>query len=115
MYKTIKAAEMLETANRGDTIYMVIPIVGSTTVDELNKAEAFVRVEPEGVRVVTAVSQAMPETPEKPKALQKKIDVGKLRALYRAGWEPKKIADELACSVVTVRNYMRKIDEDDEY
>lgn len=114
MYKTINAIEMLETLSRGDKIYMVIPVEEQTTVGELNMAEAFVRVEPEGVRVETVISKATPETPEAPKAIQKKIDIGKLRALYRAGWEPKKIADELGCSVVSVRNYIKKIDEENE-
>lgn len=122
MYKTIKPAEILTTANSGETVYMVVPISGSTTVDELNRAEAFVRIEPEGAKVERVVSQVVPETPETPKGMPKelqkapikKIDTGKLKALYRAGWEPKKIADELGCSLSTVYVYTKRIDNGEE-
>lgn len=114
MYKTINAADILAIANRGETIYMVIPVEGSTTVDELNKAEAFVRVEPEGAKVENTVIQLKPETPEQPTFPRKKVDTGKLKALYRAGWTPARIADELGCTAQTVRDYMKKLDNGEE-
>lgn len=36
------------------------------------------------------------------------VDAGKLIALYKAGWHPEKIADELGCHVTTVYNYLRQ-------
>ena len=39
---------------------------------------------------------------------KKKVDVGKLLALHKAGWKADKIADELRISVATVYNHLSK-------
>lgn len=38
---------------------------------------------------------------------KKKIDIGKMKALRKAGWSYKKIADEMGISDKTVSNYLR--------
>lgn len=40
------------------------------------------------------------------KEQQKKIDAGKIRALAKAGWTQKAIADEMGCSLPTIRKYI---------
>lgn len=45
----------------------------------------------------------------KPKAKKKKeVDVGKIRALNKAGWSMTKIADEMRCSISTVSRYCQE-------
>lgn len=52
-----------------------------------------------------------PAAVEKPKAsAKKKIDTGKLQALYEAGWPVPKIADELGCSDKAVYYHLNKLD-----
>lgn len=43
-------------------------------------------------------------------AKRKKVDVGKLLALRKAGWTMKEIAEELHVSEATVCNYLKKTD-----
>ena len=55
---------------------------------------------------------------EKPEAKAKtkpaeKVDVGKIGALYMAGWSAKEIADELQCSEGTVYYHLKRIKEND--
>lgn len=51
--------------------------------------------------------------PEKKKAKtgpkRKPIDVGKIGALWKAGWSVAKIADEMRVSEQTIRNYLKKM------
>lgn len=114
MYKVINTFEMFEEVLREGRSYMLVEVTPSTTIEQITAAHAFItevkdEVKEEGT-IEKAVDKAVPETPEKPKPAPR-IDVGKLGALYRAGWEPKKIADELGCSTQTVRNYIAKIDK----
>ena len=44
----------------------------------------------------------------KTKRYNTKFDVGKMRALLKAGWSVPKIADEMGVSAPTVRKYMRE-------
>lgn len=41
----------------------------------------------------------------------KRVDTGKLLALYKAGWSRKKIAEELKVAPSTVCAYLKKIEE----
>lgn len=41
----------------------------------------------------------------------KRVDTGKLLALYKAGWSQKKIAEELKVAPSTVCAYLKKIEE----
>lgn len=48
---------------------------------------------------------------KKPRANAKKVDVGKILALHKAGWTGKAIADELKVSEATVSTYLKKLQE----
>lgn len=74
--------------------------------------------EPESVMMETQ-PESDPPSEEKPLLREKevtktkpgakpKFDVGKLRALRKAGWAVKKIADEMKCSEATIYNHMKK-------
>lgn len=49
------------------------------------------------------------DTEDKPRKRRVRIDLGKLKSLRDAGWEPKDIAEELHCSIQSVRNYWNKV------
>lgn len=55
------------------------------------------------------------EEPKKVKAPAKtskrKVDDGKILALYKAGWSCPKIADEMGCSVPTVIDHLKNMGE----
>lgn len=53
----------------------------------------------------------VPETPEKPRPVQKpkkKVDWAKAKALRNAGWSYDKIGEELGVSGVTVSAHLKK-------
>ena len=52
----------------------------------------------------------VPEKEEKPKksGKNKPVDVGKMKALRKAGWSMTKIADEMRCSISTVSKHLRE-------
>ena len=73
--------------------------------DCMRAIAAFIEQKPE------VVSLDPPAAAEKPKAsAKKKIDTGKLQALYEAGWPVPKIADELGCSDKAVYYHLNKLD-----
>ena len=49
------------------------------------------------------------DTEDKPRKRRVRIDLGKLKSLRDAGWKPKDVAEELHCSIQSVRNYWNKI------
>lgn len=49
---------------------------------------------------------------KKPRTAAKKVDVGKIVALHKAGWTGKAIADELKVSEATVSTYLKKLQGD---
>lgn len=49
------------------------------------------------------------DTEDKPRKRRVRIDLGKLKSLRDAGWKPKDIAEELHCSIQSVRNYWNKV------
>lgn len=46
-------------------------------------------------------------------AKRKKIDVGKLKALRKAGWSMKNIAVEFGVAESTIYNYLKKLEEEE--
>ena len=48
------------------------------------------------------------QTKKPPGGAKQTFDTGKLRALRRAGWTVKKIAEEMNCSEATIYNHMKK-------
>ena len=49
------------------------------------------------------------DTEDQSRKRRVRIDLGKLKSLRDAGWKPKDIAEELHCSVQSVRNYWNKV------
>lgn len=49
------------------------------------------------------------DTEDKPRKRRVRIDLGKLKSLRDAGWKQKDVAEELHCSVQSVRNYWNKV------
>lgn len=120
--KQIGLAECMNMIYEGGNAYMMIPIDNATTVEMLNKAEAYCilvdepkledykPIEPEGPEEEPEeVPEPEPE-PEKPEPKKQKIEIdhGKICALYKAGWNCTKIADELRCNAQTVINHLVK-------
>jgi len=92
-------------AGDGRQAYMIIPVTGLTTIEELRIAQGFLiedGADPE--------EPPEPEPEEKPKRkppARKTVDAGKICALYKAGWSVKNIADEISCSEATVINKLK--------
>lgn len=109
-FKDLSRAEAIEMLLNDEEVYALRKIDKYTYISDLKDYVAFGVVQDNAVadkEIEQAVDRTVPETPEKPKT---RIDAGKLGALYRAGWEPKKIAEDLGCSTQTVRNYIAKLD-----
>ena len=49
------------------------------------------------------------DTEDKPRKRRIRIDLGKLKSLRDAGWKQKDVAEELHCSIQSVRNYWNKV------
>ena len=49
------------------------------------------------------------DTEDKPRRRRVRIDLGKLKSLRDTGWKPKDVAEELHCSIQSVRNYWNKV------
>lgn len=49
------------------------------------------------------------DTEDKPRKRRVRIDLGKLKSLRDAGWKQKDVAEELHCSIQSVRNYWNKV------
>lgn len=56
-----------------------------------------------------SANEPEPDEPEKPVA-RKVIDMGKVKALRKAGWSAKKIADEMGVCTSTIYNYLTKME-----
>ena len=60
------------------------------------------------VRCAHEITEEVDKT-EKDKA--RRIDTGKIGALRRAGWSLKAISEEMGCSIQTVCNHLKKLEE----
>ena len=49
------------------------------------------------------------DTEDKPRKRRVRIDLGKLKSLRDAGWKQKDVAEELHCSIQSIRNYWNKV------
>lgn len=52
------------------------------------------------------------ESEDKGKPIRKNIDVGKVKALWRAGWPASKIADEMGTSVPAISYHIKKFESE---
>ena len=106
------------------SVMMARPITDKTTVGEMQEAAAFFMLESESQEKLEEKTEPEPEkTPEpKPKKAapkkknagntnaKKKIDDGKIRALYEGGWIVSAIADEMKLAPQTVVNHLTKME-----
>lgn len=96
--KTINLKEAIEAAAIAETVYRLVRIYPDTTIQELQDADGF------------AVITTEEEKEEKPKGLAKRIDHGRIVALYTA--DPPRsvawIANDMKISVQTVINHLKK-------
>lgn len=106
-YESINAQTALERLDSGE-VYYLIKMSENDTLGVLRSACA------EG-RVVTSYAEWQPKpTTEpvagKPKATPERkasaIDHGRIVALFKAGWSVPKIADDVGCSLPTVRAHL---------
>lgn len=51
------------------------------------------------------------EAEQKRAPKQPQVDVGKIRSLAKAGWTTKQIAEDVKCSLPTVRKYMEETND----
>lgn len=59
--------------------------------------------------VAAAVQGVKEELKEAPAEKKRKLDLGKVEALRRAGWSQAKIADEMGVSIPTISKALKKI------
>ena len=95
--RRVSLDEVLQ-AGDGRQAYMIIPVTGLTTIEELRIAKGFLiddSADPED-------TEEPEEKPKRKPPARKTVDAGKICALYKAGWSVKAIADEIKCSEATV-------------
>lgn len=129
--KQIAIDEALELHKRGLMVGVLQPVVPEPknlddyeflTLKKILDGCEFFRIVPEEEKRETepkAVEEKPAETvmetkekpePPKPEATNKKqIDVGRIKALYKAGWTGKRIAEDMHIAESTVCGYLKKI------
>lgn len=100
--RRVSLDEVLQ-AGDGRQAYMIIPVTGLTTIEELRIAQGFL-IEGDEDTEDTAEPEERPK--RKPPA-RKTVDAGKICALYKAGWSVKAIVDEIKCSEATAVNKLK--------
>lgn len=93
--ETDLAGALQRIADGSGQVCMLMPIGMKTTVEELIKAKSY-----------AVITQQSAENKENPKPEKKKVDHGRIMALYKAGWTIKNIADDVGCSVQTVYTHI---------
>ena len=58
---------------------------------------------------LTSKGDCIIDTEDKSHKRRVRIDLGKLKSLKDAGWKQKDVAEELHCSIQSVRNYWNKV------
>lgn len=115
--RQIKARQALELAGKGEEILVMAPRGAGTEV-WTDYAPAMLGTMLEGClffRQESAPAEEasdMPDTAPKGKAGKTiELDAGKLKALRKAGWSHRKIADEMGVSEGTVCNRLKQTEE----
>ena len=109
--KSISAKEAMELVSEGKEVY-VLDFETKEIAPLTDMLEAF-----PGAFIVEQAGTAEPEVPkpdkpkEKPPA-RKNIDTGKIKALYRAGWSQKAIADEMGVSPTTIHYHIKNMNSE---
>lgn len=104
----MKIEDAMKAIRQGKEVWIITRslIDEHTALSEFLNADDYEVVEPE----TEEPEEPAPTTAEEPK--KKKfpapVDHGKIIALYKAGWAPLAIADEMRCSLQTVTNHIKK-------
>lgn len=113
--KRITRDQAIDTVVRGGVdVYMITLITSKTTLEEISTADGYFSLEekeepeedPKKDPKTDPEVKTVKVKEEKPRRNAKKIDHGKILALYKAGWSVAEIADEIGCSMQTVYNYL---------
>ena len=122
--KQIAIDEALELHKRGLMVGVLQPVVPEPknlddyeflTLKKILEGCEFFRIVLEEEKRETEPAETGTETkeklePPKPEATNKKqIDVGRIKALYKAGWTGKRIAEDMHIAESTVCGYLKKI------
>lgn len=96
----------------GCEFFRIVPEEEKRETEPAKKEPAEV-TEPKAVKekpTETAAETKDKPEPPKPEATNKKqIDVGRIKALYKAGWTEKRIAEDMHIAESTVCGYLKKI------
>ena len=126
--KQIAIDEALELHKRGLMVGVLQPVVPEPknlddyeflTLKKILAGCEFFRIvleeekretEPKAVEEKAVMETKDKPEPPKPEATNKKqIDVGRIKALYKAGWTGKRIAEDMHIAESTVCGYLKKI------
>lgn len=102
--ETIGQKDALQVLAAGGKVYALYPVNEDSRIKDLFAVEHFAIIDNEKkAETKTKKKDSEPSAARKPKC-----DVGKMIALYNAGWPVAKIADELRVSEPTIRTYLKK-------
>lgn len=112
--KQLTIAGAVEAMLQHRAVYGVVSLEpGNVFVSDLEEYEMFFEyeeVEPEPEKPVSAIVEKEAKKAGRPKKVGKdskdRIDDGKIRALFEAGWNLSSIALEAGCSAQTVRSHL---------
>lgn len=121
--KVIPLREAVEACVEDEPVYMIVKMDTDLSVMDLFGATAYAIDVDESrdeqfQKILDSVDERKPmpsksvkkkpKTSDCTKPIVKKLDHGKICALFKAGWPPVKIADEMDCSPSTVTYHLQK-------
>ena len=121
--KVIPLREAVEACVEDEPVYMIVKMETDLSVMDLHGATAYAidvdeSKDEQFQKILDSVDERKPmpsksvkkksKTSDGTKPAGKKLDHGKICALFKAGWPPVKIADEMGCSPSTVTYHLQK-------
>ena len=123
----VSLRDAIDAAVEEETVYMLIQLTPDLTVMDLYGADGYVVMREEDPQdleekfreILDSVDEQKP-MPTKKVPVKKesktlsgkkdtyKLDKGKICALFKAGWSPTKIADEMSCTTSAVTYHLKK-------
>lgn len=86
-------------------VYMLVRVFPDTTLDQISNTDHFYYDDP-NVKIEEKPKVKKPKAVKPKDTTRKTVDHGKICALYKAGWNIPKIADEISCSIQTVYTHL---------